>query len=253
MAAWAPYAEGLGTAINAYVSAQIAKENIRAQTADLQRRLTLQKQLLDEEQGRQQEFTRGSRDALDSSVGLYGNFQGQIDQEGGVLGQMFRDALNAGIKPENVPAAVGAVAERQAGMIDQANARSANQATNLGRVQGFDRAFQNVARQQGNNQTIAEILNNFASGSRAALEPALQMANTSTYVAKPNTNYLGDMLLMGAGLSNRFAKPSQPTTSPFALMQPGMSAPRMSFDGLGGERPKVQPTTDGIKLRGLGF
>lgn len=247
MAAWAPYVDAAGTAINAHVAAKIGKENAAAKTADTLRRLAAQKALLDEEQGRQQEFAQGARDAFDANVGLYNNFEGQIGDQKNVLAQMFLDTLASGKAPENVPAAMpGAVANREAAMLADATSKSQADARNLAGLQAFGQVFQNNAIQQGRNSTIADIINNFAAGSRAALDPAMQAANVSQYVEKQNTNYLGDMLKLGAGLSDRFGSRTPQTTSPYAIVQPDTRLP-------GGQTGFTGTGSAGLKLPGLGI
>jgi hypothetical protein len=244
---YAPYVDAIGTAINAHVAAKIGKENAAAKTADTLRRLAAQKALLDEEQGRQQGFAQGARDAFDANVGLYNNFEGQIGDQKNVLAQMFMDALASGKAPENVPIATpGAVANREAAMLADASSKAQTDARNLAGVQAFGQAFQNNAIQQDRNSSIADIINNFAQGSRAAIEPAMQAANVSRFVEKQNTNYLGDMLKLGAGLSDRFGNRTPQITSPYAIVQPDTRLP-------GGQTGFTGTGSTGLKVPGLGI
>lgn len=198
-----------------------------------------QERLVNAERGRQQQYARGQRDAVDANIGLFKDFNGQMGAKAGAITDAIMELINANPAPDNAPAASGAVADREAALMAQTSAEVAGDVQRGANLESMDQVMGDIGVASGRNNQIADLLGNFAQGSAAVLDPALRAAQMvweekpifQNYVRqeryiepvfKPRTSYTGDMLQLGANLAGMFGlgdwinRKTQP--SPYSLM-----------------------------------
>jgi hypothetical protein len=199
----------------------IERKNLSGSIADKQRIAALQLAVVENEVARQQELARGSTAAVDASIGLYGDYEGQLARKKDEMAQVFLNAINQP-KPQVPganPSAIDAVANRQAAMgavqRDLANA----DANNLAGVRSFGQLFTDSIIGQRRNNQIQDILRNFSLNSQRTAGAENTFAQSPSFVAEkyagptspfigeryvsdvppaPMRNPLGDLLKVGA-------------------------------------------------------
>lgn len=155
-------------------------ENIASQQAATD----AQRGLIDAEQGRQQSYARGQRDALDANAGLFNNFNGQMGDTAGGIADAVMQAITGASPAAQAPAARGVTAEREAALRDQARSMVASDVQRSANVNALGQLLSNIGVATGRNSQISDLLANFAKGSQATLDPALKAAGM-TFDAKP--------------------------------------------------------------------
>jgi hypothetical protein len=218
-----------------------ARQNAAAQIRSIQE----QERLIGNERGRQQEYSRGQRDAVDANIGLFGDFTGQMGGKAEAITDALMSLIDSKEMPANgMPAASGAVAAREAAMREQASADVADGVARGADLQSMDELLGDIGVASNRNNQISGLLGNFAQGSAAVLDPALAAAQM-VFERKPimrqavqeryiqptfngRTNMLGDLLQVGAqfmnrsGLDDRLAGLFRP--SPYSLSGAGSDA-----------------------------
>lgn len=192
----------------------------RANAARMIASIREQERLVGDERGRQQQYARGQRDAVDANIGLFGNFTGQMGDKAGAITDAIMELIASKDMPANgVPQASGAVAAREAAMVADAEAKVAADVQRGADLQSMDEVMGDIGVASGRNSQIAGLLGNFAEGSAAVLDPALRAAQMvweekpimQSYVPQERfieptffgkRQYLGDLLQMGAGFAN---------------------------------------------------
>jgi hypothetical protein len=186
----------------------VERSNLTNEIASKERILQAQQSLIANERDIQQNFARGARDVLDASTGLFKNYSGQIDERTGSMAKTFMDTINgatpgATAQPAAVPEASGssATANRETAQRDDRAGRITQEATKLAGVKSFGDLLGKTQLQQGRNSQIADILQNFARGSQATLDPAMQAAGMSSFTKQNFIDpgkYIGEQYVGGA-------------------------------------------------------
>ena len=260
-----------------------ALANIQAEEQAMARQAGLVK----DESERQQAYARGQRDVVDANTDLFGNFEGQLDNQSGGIAEAIMEFVNANRPDAQGPAASGATAAREAALRASASGDVAGDVQRGADVNALSELMGNIGVTTGRNNQLGDLLANFARGSASTLDPALDAAKMwvrqapitqdivpqeryispgefrpQRYISDPapiaGNSYLGDLLKLGAGLGARGAFNGMFRPSPYSLLRDGESfnnfglqapeAPNLDFMG-GGQGVRLAGGNTGLVLR----
>ena len=228
------------------------------------------------EVGRQQEFARGQGDAFASSLGQFANFNQDMAGKSDSLAAVFADALNSQ-GPSVAPEATGATADFEAAARAVASGQVGDQANKLAALQAFGGTMFDKGIATNRNQQLDSIIQNFARGSRAALEPEVgaesmffqsdpiltktptaRLAPRGNFVGeqfterqliKPPPSMLGDLFVGLGSLALQQANQPQQPPNPYALSIPTGTGVGLRADVGGLGLRTDRPSGLGIRTR----
>jgi hypothetical protein len=225
-----------GNAINAYMDRRGSESMNRLRLEQTRQQLEFeegvrrrQAAIAAQEAQRQQVYAQANAGLFDNSLGLFQRpAEAAVGDASSQIAQLYRDYLSRPSAVADVaPEATGVTAEREANMRTQASADVDGEAGRLAAVQGFGQYMADNSRTMANNESLANMFNNFARGSAGVSQARMSAEGGRRFIQSPlierEKSPLGDMFV---GLATAYG--NRPQTAPetqYPLLPEGYQAP----------------------------